>query len=322
MATVVTGGAGFIASFVHEKLLARDERVLSADVRPISGEQAWMLRDDIDRIEHVGCDVTDVATLVEAFGKVRPDRVIHTAGVMWGDHRRMMELNLRGTMNVLEACRLLDIPKVVCFSSIGVLAPAQYEPLDTRHPVMLPDVAPFNGFYSVTKVAAEGLAWAYTTTFGMDVTAIRPCTVYGFGESPALGIRPMIENSLDGRPTRVPQNRGVARSYTHASDVAEVAVLSAFHPTGPGEDRIFNAGTDGPMVTVGEIADIVTDLIPGADIEVGAEMNAAGTREQAYRRTIDITSTREQLGYAPQYPKMRDGLADTVDRYREYHAND
>ncbi|MET0323970.1 MAG: NAD(P)-dependent oxidoreductase [Ilumatobacteraceae bacterium] len=314
----MTGGAGFIGSFVHLDLLAREEQVVNADVRPLGVEQAWLLGSDAQRVTHAPCDVTDLSAVIEAFRNAKPDRVIHTAGVMWGDHRRIIELNLHGTLNVLEACRLLDINKVVCFSSIGVLAPAQHERLDTRHPVLLPDVPPFNGFYSLTKISAEAAAWAYTTTFGMDVTVIRPCTVYGFGESPALRIRPMIENALASRPTRFADGRDIGRSYTHAADVADVAVRAAFHETKPGGDRIFFAGTDGPLVTLGQVAEIVADLVPDADIEIGAETTEAGAREQQYRRAVDITSTREQLGYSPRFLDLRDGLADSVDRYRAY----
>lgn len=314
MTTIVTGGSGFIGSYILRDLLARGEEAVSADVRPIGGEQEFFLQRDSAKVRHVSTDVTDLSSVIE--GLRGADRVIHSAGVMWGDHRRVLQLNLQGTLNVLEASRLLGIRKVVCFSSVGVLAPAQYEPLDTRHPLLLPDVPPFNGFYSASKIATEALSWAYTTTFDMDVTVVRPCTVYGFGESPALRIRPMIIDALAGRPTRYPDGHGIARSYTHAADVAQVATLAAFHETPEGGDRIFFAGTDGPTVTLGEIGSLVGELIPGADIELGTEVTPAAIREAKYRRSVNITSTCEQLGYKPAFPTLKDGLADSVERYR------
>jgi len=314
--TVVTGGAGFIGSYILANLLDRGESAASADVREIAGEQRTYLGPRTGMVKHIPCDVTSLSSVLEGLQSSGADRVIHSAGVMWGDHRRVLELNLQGTLNVLEACRLLQINKVVCFSSVGVLAPAQYEPLDTSHPLLLPQVPPFNGFYSASKIAAEATAWAYTTTFGMDVTVVRPCTVYGFGESPALRIRPMLENALAGEPTRFPDGREVARSYTHAADVAEVAVLSAFHNTGEDEHRIFFAGTDGPLVTLGEIAQMVEELVPGADISLEPELTEAQTREGHYRRPVDITTTREQLGFKPKFASMQEGLSDSVDRYR------
>lgn len=314
MTTVITGGSGFIGGYALQKLLARGERVVNADIRPVGGEQEWYLGADAEKVENLQCDITSLSSMVETLRGA--DRVIHMAGLIWGDHRRLLDLNLNGTLNVLEAARLLGIRKVVTFSSIGVLAPAQYEPLDTRHPVLLPDEPPFNGFYSAAKIASEASAWAYTTTFGMDVTVVRPCTVYGFGEPPALRIRPMIIDALEGRPTRFPDGGRVGRSYTHAADVAEVAVLAAFHETPPGGDRIFFAGAEGPLVTQGEIAELVTELIPGADIEIADVLTPAQEREARYRRDVDISHTKEQLGFEAQFPTLRDGLIDSVERYR------
>ena len=231
-----------------------------------------------------------------------------------------MLVNLQGTLNLLEAARLTGVSKFVFFSSVGVLPPAQYEPLDVRHPVLLADKPPFNGFYSASKLSGEAACWAYLERYGLDFVVVRPCTVYGFGESPALRVRPMIEDALTGRPTRIRTGLTVARSYTHAADVATVAVLAAMQSAEVVEDRVFFGGTDGPMVTLGEIADIVRGLVPSADIEIGPELTDRERREGLYRRPVSIENARQQLGYEPRFPTMAEGLSDSVDKYRTWHA--
>lgn len=321
MTTLITGGSGFLGSYIIPELLARGEEVVNGDLRDISGEQAWLLGEAREKVRFVPFDVTDMASMVEALVAVRPDRVIHTAGLMVGEHRRILSVNLTGTLNLLEACRIAGVKKFVFFSSVGVLPPAQYEPLDVRHPVLLPDQAPFNSFYSASKLAGELTCWAYKERFGMDFAVIRPCTVYGFGEGPNLGIRPMIENALAGRPTRIASGESLARSYTHAADVAAVTVLATLQPAEAVKDHIFFGGTDGPMQTLGEIAGIIRNIIPGADIEVGSELTDSQRREGIYRKRVNIDNAREQLGYDPRYRDMADGLAATVEKYRGWNAH-
>lgn len=318
MSTLVTGGSGFIGAYVVRELLRRDERVINADLRPPSGEQAWLIGERAQDVEFVSCDITDLASVVEVVHRVRPTRVIHVAGLILGEPRTLMRVNLDGTLNVLEGCRLFDVEKFVTLSSVGVLAPAEYEPLDVRHPLYTSSEPPFNAFYSASKIGAEAACWAYQTTYGLDFTVIRPVTIYGFGEG--RGLRVLIEDALAGRSTRIPTGRAVARSWTHASDVAKAIVLAAFHKTPPGGDRIFFGGTDGPCVTLGEIGQIVMELIPGADIEYGDRLSDREQHEMRFRRRVNIDNAREQLGYEPQFSNVRDGLAETAQNYLAYLA--
>jgi len=320
MTTLITGGSGFLGSYIIPDLLSRGEDLVNGDVRDIGGEQAWLLGKDRERVKFAPLDVTDFASAMEVLMTVRPERVIHTAGLMGGEPRRIMQVNLHGTLNLLEASRLTGVKKFVFFSSVGVLPQAMYEPLDVKHPVLLPDKAPFNSFYSASKLSGEATCWAYKERYGLDFAVVRPCTVYGFGEMLATRSRQMIEKALAGRPTRIPTGSSVARSYTHAADVARVAVLAALQPPEKVQDRIFFGGMDGPMLTLQEVADVIKAQIPSADIEIGSDLTDAERREGLYRRRINIDNAREQLGYEPRFSDMAEGLADCIEKYRAWSS--
>jgi len=322
---LVTGGSGFISSYILRLLAERGDRVINLDVKEPGPEAAWLLKPVRDAIQFVQGGVDNWSGIVAAVEKHRPDAIIHTAAItnpvlLSRQPSIALKVMVEGTFNVLEAARIMGISRVVYLSSIGVLPAVQYQPIDVNHPVLLATEGPGSSFYGAAKVGAEAFCWAYHQSFGLDFITLRPSAVYGFGMQWPLFVKPMVENSLRGLPTRFENGREFPRDYTHAADVAQLAVKAADLPADQVRDRVFYAATGRPLVTAGQVADTVKQLIPGADIEIGSGLSENDLLEIRYRGVLSIQNAQEQLGYQPQFGDIRAGIEDYMTLYRRYLA--
>jgi nucleoside-diphosphate-sugar epimerase len=322
---MVTGGSGLVGSYVMRRLAERGDSVINFDVQQPGPEQAWWLRPVADAVQFVPGGVDSWGDLVAAIQAHKPDAIIHIAAVvnlplLNGRPGLARSINFGGTFNVLEAVRLFGIQRVVYFSSIAVLPGIQYEPVDVAHPVFLGTEGPGGGFYAAAKVASEAFCWAYHQAFGVDFVVLRPSAVYGFGMRYPIYIKPMVENAVRGLPTRFERGKEFPRDYTHAADVAQAAVKALDVPADQVKDRTFYVATGKPLVTAGEIADVVKKLIPGADIEIGSGLSEADMIEIRYRGVLSIDNARQQIGYEPEFADIEKGVANYIKLYRQYLA--
>ena len=294
-------------------------------MREPGSRAAWWLKPVADRIHLVEGSIEDWGGVVAAVRAHQPDVIIHIAGVMNPPllvkrPSLGMTVHIVGTRNVLEAAKLFGVKRVVNFSSIGVLPGIRYHPVDANHPVFLSTEGPGSSFYGATKVAGEALCWAYNQSFGVDFITLRPSAVYGFGMQWGIFIKPMVENSVRGLPTRFEKGREFPRDYTHASDVAQLALKAMDIPADKVHDRVFYAATGRPLVMAGEVAEIVRNLVPGADIEIGSGLSEADMLEIRFRGVLSIENARQQLGYDPEFGDIAKGVADYIETYRQYVA--
>jgi nucleoside-diphosphate-sugar epimerase len=322
---VVTGGSGFIGSYLLRALAERGDQVINADVREPGPEAAWLLKPVADRIHFAQAPVDHWSSVVAVVQSHQPDAIIHAAAItnpvlLAKQPSLALRVMVEGTFHVLEVARLFGVARVVYLSSIGVLPAVQYQPIDVNHPVLLANEGPGSSFYGAAKISAEAFCWAYRQSFGLDFITIRPSAVYGFGMQWPLFIKPMVENSVRGLPTRFERGREFPRDYTHAADVAQLALLAVDKPADQVQERVFYGATGQPLVTAGQVADLVKELIPGADIEIGAGLSEADLLEIRYRGVLSIQNGQEQLGYRPRFAHIRDGIIDYIDTYRRYLA--
>jgi nucleoside-diphosphate-sugar epimerase len=320
---LITGGSGFIGSHVSRSLVEHGYEVINFDVKPPQAEAAWWLRPVIDKIKFIQGGVDELSDVVSAVKTHKPDAIVHTAAVVdlaiiEGRHTLAVRINLIGTLNTLEAARIFNVKRFVYFSSIAVLPGLKYEPIDVDHPVLLATDGPGERFYGAGKVACEAFCWAYRGEFGLDFIILRPSAVYGLGQGFPIFIKPMIENTVNGLPTRFKTGKEFPRDYTHIDDVAQMTVKAVQLPSDKVQDRVFYIATGQPLVTAGQVADIVKELIPDADIEIGSGLSEQDLIEMRYRGVLSIENARKQLGFKPQYAQVRDGVANYIENYRRY----
>jgi nucleoside-diphosphate-sugar epimerase len=320
---LVTGGSGFIGSHICRQLLDRGDRVINLDQRPPAAEAAWLLAPAGDRLSFIQAGIDQWPQVMAAVSAAKPDAIVHTAAIgnpAIVQHNALLALrvNVEGSLNMLEAARILNVPRIILFSSIGALPGIRYQPIDAAHPVILPDEGPGSGFYGASKVAIEAFAFGYRQAFGTDFIVLRPSAVYGFGMQHPIFIKPMVEDAIRGRPTHFDNGREFPRDYTHVADVAQLAVAALDAPADRIKDRIFYAATGQPLRTAGDVARIVQDQIPTANITIGPGLSPTDQLEIRYRGVLSIDSARQQLGYNPRYLNLEDGIAQYIETCRRY----
>jgi nucleoside-diphosphate-sugar epimerase len=306
-------------------LLDRGDSVVNYDIKPPGPEYQWLIGSRLREVSFERGSIEDLSMIILAMKRQKIEKIIHTAAIV--DPPTLLNhpilayrVNLGGTLNILEAARILGLSKVVYISSNGVFTSKRYEPIDEEHPVLLPNEGPGNGPYSISKVAGEAFGLNYGDTFGIDFIALRPSAVYGFGMKYPMYIKPMIENSVRGIPTHFDHGREIPRDYTYVKDVAFAVIKAVDVPERVLKDRIFLIGTGMNLVTPGDIEKIVMSLIPQADIEIGSGLTEWNKKEIKYRGVINITRAREQLRYVPRYD-IRKGTAEYIELYRKYLEN-
>jgi len=323
---LVTGGGGFIGSYIVGELLRRGRHVaiygrgeLTPEARAVLGPAAAVPLE-------LG-SVEDLPRVMAAVKRFRPEAIVHAAGSvdtggLLGNPHLASRAILEGTLNIFEAARLFGVRRVVYLSSIGVLPTIQHEPIDAAHPLILPREGPGSGAYGAAKAAGELFGFAYQQAYGLDVRTVRPSAVYGFGMRwhSANYMKQFVEPAVRGEPVRVSHGGSLPRDYTHVIDVATLtaAVLDA-----PDEaDRVFYAATGEPLVTAAQAARIVTELVPGASIHIAEALEGEDLHEIAFRGVLSIRNAQEQLHWEPAFRSLREGIREYVERYRAFLAAD
>ena len=320
--TLVTGGAGFIGGHLVRALLDTGRKVVVLDVRGFLPESRFVIGDGVDDLPLEIASIGDAARVLDVFRVHRPDEVVHAGMIidpayLATNRSTAFQVNVGGVVNLVEAMIAFGVPRLVNFSSIGVLPRVMYQPIDSNHPILLADGGPGTDFYGCTKAAAETMLFAYHQALGFDFRTIRPSAVYGLGMNQYVGpIKAMVESAVRGEPAHFEFGGSHPRAYTHARDIAGLVIAMLDAPDDA--DRIFYGSTGGKLVTTTEVAQMVRELVPGADVEIGEQLSEAEKPVAALRGELSIENARTQLGWEPRYASMRDGIAQYVEHYRAF----
>lgn len=317
--TLVTGGTGFIGSALVRALLGRGDQIRIFDNQ--SRGTARRLADVAADVEVLAGDVRDARAVRRATQGI--DRLIHLAYVngtqfFYERPELVLEVAVKGMINVLDACRANAVRELVLASSSEVYQEPPRVPTDESAPLVVPD--PLNPRYSYGggKIIAELMAINFGRTGFDRVVIFRPHNVYG----PDMGWEHVIPQltlrlrDLAGRsdgPVRLPVlgTGQETRSFTFIDDlVAGVLILL---------DRgqhlgIYNVGSD-DEISIASLAREIGRCF-GRDVEV---MPGDGPAGGPRRRCPDIGRLRA-LGFAPKVP-LRTGLPPTVHWY-DAHADE
>ena len=318
---MVTGACGRIGRHVVRQLLERGIEVGGSDV----GASAARLGDLAGRVEVEATDVRDLAALVQSFRNRRVSRVVHLAarfGRASDRHpRSSMEVNLGGTLSVLEAAQLCGVERVVMASShslyppaAGVHGPPEWEAVGESCPV--DPTRP----YTIMKLACEQLGRFFARRCAVEFAAVRFSSFYGAeravqrGNSLSDALNRMIIDALEGIPVRFERGGEQVFDPVYIKDCAH-GVVCALLADRELDGRIYNIGGGRP-VTLNEAAAAVRAALPDADIEVGPGLGFAGAGSAAgHLPWLDIGRARRELGYRPQYT-LEQGIRDTIGELR------
>jgi len=315
----VTGGCGVNGSWVVRDLLERGCEVTSFDL--VTDHS--LMPDLKGQFESLVGDIRDGALVSRLVHARRPQCIVHLAalvGYLQGrpDPKLVYDVNLGGTLNVLEAAVVGDVPRVVFTSSksaYGVVtgrhASPFYEPVREDY-VGLPPPPSFLSLYGHAKVASEGLGFNYQKAFGIDFFALRFATICAPGKLARHG--PMsihsrlIENAILGQPTLIPHGGDERDDIVYVHDVAQAVGLAAV--CGLHGASVFNIGQGKPF-SLHDMASAIKNCYPDAVINIGPGFDFMNVGFGAYN-VLDISKAREQLGFQPAYT-----LTEMVKHYAE-----
>ena len=324
MSTImITGGAGFLGTYVTRMLAERGDRVVIFDAAGTAPELAVLTAPFEQNIVRVRGQILDLSSLLRCVQQYNVERIFHAAALYdppysLEDPAITFQVNVNGTINVLEAARFLGVKRVVHSSSIAVYAPRQYEPINEMHPILLPSAGNPLGPYGASKAAAEIVGLTYYSTNGVDFVALRNSAIYGYGMRYPMYIKPMIENSLRKQPTRFASGGDMRRDYTHVRDIAQAVLKALDVPASALTQRVFNIGS-GNMHSATQVAETVRSLLPEADIEIAAGLSELEQSDMRARGTLDLTAARQQLKYEPGY-SLEAGIRDYIEMFRAAHT--
>ncbi len=300
---LVTGGAGFIGSHIVRALREQGGQVRVLD--NFSTGKRENLLDLAGRIEVLEGDLRDPALLRAAIQEV--DTVFHQAAFVsvpqsMDDPLACFEVNVQGTVALLEAARQAGVRRVVLASSAAVYGDSDKLPLDedvTLHPL-----SP----YAASKQVNEVYARLYTQSFGLEVVALRYFNVYGPCQRPdsqyAAAVPIFIRRYLDGLPATIFGDGGQTRDLVYVGDVVRANLLAAIHPAAPGQ--VFNICT-GRETRLLDLLEVLNEIFPNAPLPVFA----APRRGDIYRSAGSPERAAQVLGFREQ-TSLDEGLRQTV----------
>ncbi len=305
--SLVTGGAGFIGSHIVRTLLARGDRVKVLD--NFSTGQRENLSGVEKEIELIEGDLREAAEVAQAVQGV--DAIFHHAALVSvplsvEDPQTCFDINVQGTLNLLEAARHAGVSRVTLASSAAVYGESQDIPLKESGETM--SYSP----YAASKRVNEIYADLYTRTTDMGVTALRYFNVYGPRQSPdshyAAAIPIFARRLLDGKAPTVYGDGLQSRDFVFVGDVVRANLLAVEAPDAPG--RIFNI-CSGSEIAILDLIATLREILPGAP-----ETRFASTRlGDVYRSLGDPAQAARCLGFNAE-TRLLDGLKRTVDWMR------
>jgi UDP-glucuronate 4-epimerase len=333
---LVTGAAGFIGSFVSERLLERGDQVIGVD-NLNDYYDVYLKQARLDRLLRMDgfsdqrVDVADRHAMNETFRDMRPDRIVHLAaqaGVRYSleNPYAYVDANVTGFLNVLECARHHGTEHLVYASTSSVYGLNTAMPFSVHqnvdHPVSL---------YAATKKANELMAHTYSHLFGISTTGLRFFTVYGPWGRPDMALFLFTRKILAGEPIEVFNYGHHKRDFTYIDDIVEGIVRALDRPPLGNPDwdasapdpasssapyRLYNIGSNRPVELLRYI-----------------ELLEAALGRKAERRLLplqpgdvpdtfaDVDSLIEDVGYRPE-TSIETGVQNFVDWYLAYYGNE
>lgn len=301
MKVLVTGGAGFIGSHIIEKLLAEQYEVVVVD--DLSTGSSNNIPDSVTLVK---MDVRERA-IAEVFAAERPDFVIHLAAqtmvpVSLKDPHYDCNVNILGTVNVLEAARMHGVKRVLFASSAAVYGDQPQLPIPETG-VLQP-----TSFYGLSKLTVERYLELYYQIYGLSYAIMRYANVYGErqGDSGEGGVVSIFSRHIaENKDITIYGDGTQTRDFVYVGDVAAANVLAL---TAQEANRVYNISTQ-TEVSVNELVALLAEV----SAKSVTPIYSAPRSGDIYRSMLSHAAASTNLAWQPQVT-LRDGL------YRTYHS--
>lgn len=313
---LITGAGGFIGSHVVEAFLADGCRV-----RALVHYNSRGLRGHLDhsppalkaesegRLEIVAGDVTDPYLMLQIANGC--PIIVHMAALIGIPYSYVApvsyeNVNVRGTLHMLEAARLTGAKRILITSTSEVYGTAQYSPIDEAHP--LQGQSP----YSASKIAADKFAESYWRSFDLPVVTLRPFNTYGPRQSQRAVIPTVLAQAIAGQNEIRIGSLDPQRDMTYVEDTARAFLLAATANGIEGETIHFGSGQ---ACTVGDIAkQCLATVNPNAKLVIDTE-RIRPDKSEVGLLLCNPAKAKKLLGWEPRV-SLQDGIARTAEYIR------
>ncbi len=309
---LVTGAGGFIGSHLVENLASQGANV-RAFVRYNSRADIGLLRfvnsDYLKNVEIVMGDLRDTSAVLTAMSTC--ETIFHLGALIaipysYVHPREVVETNIIGTLNVLEAARITKPVRVIHTSTSEVYGTAKFVPITEEHP--LQGQSP----YSASKIGADKIVESYHRSYGLPTVTVRPFNTYGPRQSARAVIPTIITQALTKDVIKLGELSST-RDFTFVEDTVRGFLCAA--ESKDVEGREINLGSK-QEISIGELANTITQII-GRDIAVTCEDNRLRpTKSEVFRLHADNSLADKLMNWQP-LTSLPEGLTKTVSWIKE-----
>ena len=295
---LVTGADGFIGSHLTEALVRNGHDVRAFVFYNSFNSSGWLDRsaDDVKgKFEVFAGDIRDPYGVRTAMKGC--DAVLHLAALIAIPHSyhspdSYVDTNIKGTLNIVQAARDLNVSKVVHTSTSEVYGTAQFVPITEEHP--LQGQSP----YSASKIGADQIAMSFFTSFGTPVAILRPFNTYGPRQSARAVIPTIITQIANGKRQIKLGALHPTRDFTYVDDTVAgfLAALDSQQAVG----NVINIGSNFE-ISIGDAARTIAEAM-GVEIEIRTDDERLRPEKSEVERLWAANDrARALLGWAPQY---------------------
>jgi NAD dependent epimerase/dehydratase len=314
---LVTGADGFIGSHLTEELVRRGYDVRAFVFYNSFNSWGWLdestkdIRSSIDVFPGDIRDPHGVKTAMKGC-----DAVLHLAALIaipysYHSPDTYVETNIKGSLNIVQAARELEVQKVIHTSTSEVYGTARFVPITEDHP--LQGQSP----YSASKIGADQIAMSFYTSFGTPVSIIRPFNTYGPRQSARAVIPTIITQILNGKREIKLGSTFPTRDFNYVKDTVNGFIAGLESSNGVGE--VINIGSNFE-ITIGDTAKEIAECL-GVKINIVTdEERLRPEKSEVERLWASNEKAKKLLGWSPDFAGLeglRRGLAETIEWYRD-----
>jgi UDP-glucose 4-epimerase len=307
---LVTGGAGFIGSGVAKTLAARGDQVIAFDIARTPKLDAVLA--EHSNVEFIRGEITEWPQVAAIMQTRKPDAVVHCAAIVGVTNSLAspigtFRVNVDGSLNVMEAMRLFGVKRMVNLSSEETYGIFEKDRIDETHPNR--PLQP----YGISKYAVERLSCDYVSLYGLEVLHVRTCWVYGPGLPRPRVPKTLVDAAVAGTKLHLDSGGDYRVDHVYIDDCVDGIIRVLDKPQH--RHDVYHIAT-GEAPSLAEIVAHVKEIVPGADLKIGAGGYRFVDGTEAVRKgALDISRARTELGYQPRYP-IKKGLAAYIEATR------
>jgi NAD dependent epimerase/dehydratase len=310
---LVTGADGFIGSHLVEALLNEGCDVKAFTYYSSFNSWGWLdtfSREKLKKIEVFTGDIRDPNGVRTAVKDV--DVIFHLAALIaipfsYHSPDSYIDTNIKGTLNILQACRDYDIKRVVVTSTSEVYGTAQYVPIDEKHP--LQGQSP----YSASKIGADKIAESFYRSFGTPVVMARPFNTYGPRQSARAVIPTIITQLINDKKDINLGSIHPTRDFNYVGDVCQGFICLAQSDETIGKEVNIGSGSE---ISIGSLVKLLIELT-GRDVKIVSEdIRKRPDNSEVERLVCDNRLIKEITGWKSE-TTLREGLLNTIEWFSD-----